>query len=125
MFTTNEAVVLNFSKFSVREKDILSIAPRNKSNSLYKFLPKEKTKCYGTVGTVRPENTVNSDEQERKRVKNEPISLWHKRLIHINVKLLEKLHLYARNIPMMSVKRNSFHPCYFEKANKNNFEEAI
>lgn len=93
-----EAVILNLSKFSVDESDIIGVANRNQQTRLNKFSSRINSPYSTTVST--------------------DINLWHRCLGHTNVKLLKSLPGYAEDVPKITGKLEPCHACQLGKAKK-------
>lgn len=72
VFTKDEAVILDMTKFSLHTDDIKAIVPRNKRNGL----------CESSTLTARLGTTVKVKQSEN-------INLWHQRLVHAHVKVFK------------------------------------
>lgn len=106
VFSKNEAVILDKSSFSVDKNDVVVIVPRDKNTALYEFTNNPQPKAYST------------------RVSND-LNLWHRRLVHTNVKVLKILQEHTKDIPILKGKISLYHQCQLEKAKRKTFDSAL
>lgn len=93
VFTKDDAVILNLTKFSVRDNDIIEVIPRNKHSRLY-------------------ESDRISSSTAMSAKQSADINIWHQRLVHTNQKVLKQLHRTASNFPDLKGHLRSCHPCH-------------
>ena len=112
VFTKNESLILDISKFEVDESIINCLVPRNKNLGLYNF-----------KFDVSQELAYNTVE----------LSLLHKRYMHANERVVRKSIAQAKGSesytpPGVKGKMSKCHPCAMEKATrlpfKSSFEES-
>ena len=103
VFTKNEAVIINSTKFEVEEDDVVAIAPRNHGSGLYEFPSNLDHKAMNGASATRD------------------INLWHKRLVHVNQDVLHALHESCSDIPKIKGRAKKCHPCKLGKARKKSF----
>jgi len=110
VFTKNEAVILNTSKFKADASLIDAVVPRDAETGLYFF--------------------KKADVQSEKASKVVNISLLHRRLIHSNENVIRKSTKQARSststTPLkIKGKMRSCHPCALGKSTKKPFKSTF
>lgn len=101
VFTAKEAVILKVTQFTVPEKDVVCVVPRDDKTGLYAF-----EKNHQALNATKPVGDL---------------SLWHNRLVHINQETLKKLYKHAVDFPKLTGNLSPCHPCSLGKATKKSF----
>lgn len=104
LFTKDESIILNITKFRVNKGDNVKIIPRNHEAGLYESkdlsLKIEKA-CTAELSTDG--------------------NLWHQRLVHTNVKVLKSMEQTVQYLSKLSGNLHACHPCLLGKAKKKCF----
>lgn len=121
VFTQKEAIILNLSKLSVNEEDVVAIIPRDAKTRLYCFetsnAPDLEIANSSQKVIQSGQNVAESTEEGSSTIK-----LWHKRLAHTNSSLLKKLKCHAEGFPKLKGKLPVCHPCRLGKATLKPFK---
>lgn len=103
VFIKTEAVIINQSQFSVDEKFIDAVARRNLISRLYEI------------------NNPSSFKANYVKIPSD-INVWHQRLIHTNVKVLQSLCEHTADVPRLKGKLQSCPSCVMGKAKRKAFD---
>lgn len=104
VFTNSEAVVGKLNRCLVHGVDIAEIANQSPYTSLYE-LNNKVLACKALILTN--------------------LNVWHKRLAHPNVKVLNSLCETSHDVPCMKGKLNIGHPCIMGKATEKLFDSMF
>lgn len=97
VFTAGEGEILEISRFTVDQKDVIEVAKINKSTGLYQ-LPNNTS----TSSHVHSSLTLCNITEDR--------NIWHNRLIHVNKNSFRTLSRYTKNVPVMTGNLSTCHP---------------
>ena len=104
VFTEHEAVVLSIPGFEVDESHVDIVAKRNMESGLYEI-----------------ERPVEPSISKAAYNISNRMSLWHNRLAHANVKVLQKLSNHVKDVKPIKGNLQPCTPCKLGKAKKKSF----